>query len=147
MSNDGFTLWECLCVLLIISIFGLLPIIKIEKWKEQKTITSQLIMFERLYEKSQHSAVIEKESSKIFADKDSQRIIFNYTLKGQKKEEFLYIEEPLLIMRERSLELQAGTASPSKLETFTFFDQSTQTKIDYIVQLGSSKVFKYVERQ
>ena len=147
MSNDGFTLWECLCVLLVISIFGLLPVIRIEKWKEKQNVTAQLVTFERLYEKSQHSAVIEKESSKIFTDRDSQRIIFNYTLKGQKKEEFLYIEEPLRINKKSSLELQPGTASPSKLETFSFFDQSSQTKIDYIVQLGSSKVFKYVERQ
>jgi len=147
LNNDGFTLWECLCVLLVISIFGLLPVIRVEKWKEKQNVTAQLVMFERLYEKSQHSAIIEKESSKIFADRDSQRIIFNYTLKGQKKEEFLYIEEPLRINKKSSLELQPGTASPSKLETFSFFDQSSQTKIDYIVQLGSSKVFKYVERQ
>ncbi|MGX6971480.1 hypothetical protein [Vagococcus bubulae] len=134
-------------MLLVISIFGLLPVIRIEKWKEKQNVTAQLVMFERLYEKSQHSAIIEKESSHILADKHSQKLVFSYTIKGRKTEEIVNIEAPLRINKKSSLELQPGTASPSKLETFSFFDQSSQTKIDYIVQLGSSKVFKYVERQ
>lgn len=146
-NDDGFTLWECLCVLLVISILGIMPILKIEKWREKQSITSQLIMFERLYERSQYSAVVEQEQSKVETVRASQRLFFSYTFKGEKIEETIEIKKPLYIQKDSGVTLQSGSASPSSLETFEFYDESTQTIIRYVVQLGSSKVFKYVEKK
>lgn len=147
MNNQGFTLWECLCVLLVISVLGILPLMKLERWKEQQLVTSQLIGFERLYEKSQHSAVIELENSKVSANKLTQQLVFNYTFKGDKIEEVIDIKPPLIIDKKSEVTLRGGSASPSKLETFQFIDESRDTVIRYVVQLGSSKVFRYEEKQ
>lgn len=147
MNDEGFTLWECLCVLLVISILAIMPILKIEKWREKQTAASQLILFERLYERSQHSAVVEQEQSKVKTISSSQCLFFSYTFKGEKIEEKIEINRPLYIQKDSEVTLQSGSASPSVLETFEFYDDSTQTSIRYVVQLGSSKVFKYVEKK
>jgi len=126
---------------------SLLPILKIEQWKQAKTIQTQLLSFERMYEKSQQCAVIEGYTSVISADKLNQQISYQYYFKGQEKRDVVSIQKPLEIKKNSEVKLKGGSASPSKLETFSFFDKSTNTTIRYVVQLGSSKVFKYVEKE
>ena len=125
---------------------GLLPILKIEDWKTKQDIASQLISFERLYEKSQQSAIIEGNVSYITSSKETQMVVFQYYFKGQEKTEVLQVKQPLTIEKDSDLKLQGGSASPSKLETFSFVDTSVEKRTRYVVQLGSSKVFKYVEK-
>lgn len=112
----------------------------------KKDVATQLISFERLYEKSQQSAVIEGNISYITSREDTQTIVFKYYFKGEEKIEMLRVKQPLVIERDSDLKLQGGSASPSKLETFSFIDISERKRIRYVVQLGSSKVFKYVEK-
>lgn len=147
MTSDesGFTLLETLLVLAIVCILCISPILKINMWTKQQAVKSQLLAFERLFEKSHHSAVIEGFFSYIEADAGNQLVTFTYHHRGRQIEEQLILEDPLSLVVSREVQLKANSGSPSKLVTFMFYDQLNKKKISYVVELGSAKLFKYEE--
>lgn len=150
-DQQGFTLFESVCVLLIVSILSIIPVLKYTQWQQQRSINQQLNQFERLYEKCQQHAIMTGFPSLIEVDSNRQSIFFTYSRNGKNQMEILNIGNGLSVQVYKlggidKLTLSSSTGRPSSLMIFTFIDVVNQVSIEYKVQMTNSKVMRHEEK-
>lgn len=146
--HRGFTLIESLCVIVIVTIALGIPLYSTKRWQEQQAAQRTLLSFERLFAQTHQSSLLEEMYSSVFVDRKNQQITFNRPYHQQRDIEVLRIESPLSVTSSvEELRFTGKGSRPSSLAVYTFYNQQTNEKTIYKVQLGSGKVNKYVEKQ
>ena len=90
-SYEGFTLIECLLVLLIMGIFITIPVIGIQKWREKNKVEMFLSQVERKIQETHQSAIVAGLNTKVSPESSKQSIKFENYFRGTKKYDYLYV--------------------------------------------------------
>ncbi|HCM89510.1 MULTISPECIES: competence type IV pilus minor pilin ComGD [Vagococcus] len=141
-SDDGFTLIECLLVLMIIGIFITIPIIGIKKWQEKNQVEIFLSQVERKIQETHQSAIIWGIDTKISQEPDKQLLKFDYYYYGRNSKEDLHVEKPLTLRSSEKIEFKGVSGNIKKIQGIRFVDESRNREIKYNFQLGSGKVIR-----
>lgn len=144
-ANEGFTLFECLLVLLIMTIFIMVPIISLKKWKEKTDVEMFLNQVERSIQQTHQSAIVDGTMTVISQVKDTQKpyLKFTYYHHGKQVNDELYIKEPLELMDNKTIRFNAYSGNIQKIEIIKFKNKQNNRFISYQFQLGSGKVIRY----
>lgn len=144
---EGFTLIESLLVLLTITIFLAVPIISLKKWQEQTKVEMFLNQLERCIQQTHQSAILEQHSTKISQDSDLNFFKFEYYHHGIQYREHLYVEEPLNLRTEATIEFLQGSGNLKEIKGIKLEDNLNKRNIIYTFQLGSGKVIRREEKR
>lgn len=148
-SKEGFTLFECLLVLLIVTVFIMIPIISLKKWKEKTEVEMFLNQVERSIQQTHQSAIVDGKGTVITQARDTSKpyLEFTYYHHGKRIDDLYYIEEPLELMNNKTIRFNAYSGNIQKIEIIKFKDTLNNRFISYQFQLGSGKVIRYEEKK
>ncbi|MGO3731848.1 MAG: competence type IV pilus minor pilin ComGD [Vagococcus sp.] len=141
----GFTLIESLLVLVVVSIFMILPILSIKGWQEDVNIEMGLSEFERNVQRVHQGAILFEKPTRVDTQLAKQQITYQYYQNGEKVVVVQHIAYPLELRGNGNFLFNGTTGNASKLSTIQLYDNKHEVKYKYKLQLGSGKVNKHVE--
>lgn len=144
-NQAGFTLLEMIIVLLIVSIFMMSPLIMIKNWRENNSVQWQLTEFERMVQRAQQGAIVDKYEGQVTYVKDSQKVETIVRYKGEIIKRNLMVTPPLELRTDGTIKFGSGTGNISQMESIVFRDTKNEVKYTYRTQVGSGKLIRYEE--
>lgn len=144
-NQAGFTLLEMIIVLLIVSIFMMSPLIMIKNWRENNSVQWQLTEFERIVQRAQQGAIVDRHEGLVGCNKGTQNVGMKVQYKGEQIERNLTITPPLELVDGGTIKFGSGTGNISQMESIVFRDTKNEVKYTYRTQVGSGKLIRYEE--
>ncbi|WP_242586736.1 competence type IV pilus minor pilin ComGD [Candidatus Enterococcus ikei] len=143
----GFTLIESMIVLLICTMFLLLPTLAINKWKQVLEVEQFLSTFEKHLLYTQQMAIVNTVDTQIIFFEQSQQINFMIPNNGQYlEEEPLKIPASLKGFGPNKITFKKGSGNNGRLSKFSFSWLEKKQLIEFQFQLGSGRYVKKIEK-
>ncbi|MGK0552408.1 competence type IV pilus minor pilin ComGD [Enterococcus faecalis] len=141
---QGFTLWEVLLVLSIVSGLVIFPNLLLRRWQQYVHVTQFLATFEKQLAYTQQSAITLEQNMEVLLSQEQQKFSFADFGSSGKKFQEVVVPDDLQVQGPAKIIFLRKTGNNGYLGKYTFSYPKKQQKIIYQFQLGSGKYVKKV---
>lgn len=143
--NQGFTLFESLLVLLIVSGLLLFPLLKGQSLQEKNAERLFFKSFERSLVRSQTAAILTFKICRVQAQVGQDAIEMSLVDgTGKKITEFLNLPNTVTSLKTTTVAFKAGSGNIQKIVSFKFQSERAKKVIQYQFYLGSGRFAKKI---
>lgn len=141
---SGFTLLESLIVLLVCTVFTLLPILSLADYQQVIENEQFIESFEKNLLYTQQMAIVMNKDTQIIFNEQTQ--VFHYIIEESK--EIILKEVPTQIKAKgpSKIVFKQGSGNNGNLSKYTFENQLKKQVIEFQFQLGSGRYVKKINK-